>query len=97
MALGQGVRPDHAEKVLEKAAKLLTVEAIAPAPRTLRVMQGDRLLFETVVDEDAVIRWSSDRNLLSIPETDGAPAPRAAPKLTKAPKAAKAAQRGARR
>jgi hypothetical protein len=42
-------------------------------------MQGDRLLFETVVDEDAVISWSSDRNLLSIPDADGAPATRAAP------------------
>ena len=76
---GGGTEADHAEMVLEKTAKLLTEEAAAPAPRTLRVMQGDRLLFETVVDEDAVISWSSDRNLLSIPDADGAPATRAAP------------------
>ena len=43
---GGGTEADHAEKVLEKAAKLLTEDAAAPAPRTLRVMQGDRLLFE---------------------------------------------------
>jgi hypothetical protein len=96
---GGGTEADHAEKVLEKAAKLLTEEAAAPAPRTLRVMQGDRLLFETVVDEDAVISWSSDRNLLFIPQADGTPAPRAAskaPKAPKAPKATRAARRGAR-
>jgi hypothetical protein len=79
---GGGTEADHAELVLQRAARLLTEEAAEPAPRTLRVMQGDRLLFETVVDEDAVIHWSSDRNLLFIPEADGAPAPapRAAPK-----------------
>jgi hypothetical protein len=31
-------------------------------------MKGDQLLFETPVDEDAVLVWSSDRNLLFIPE-----------------------------
>jgi hypothetical protein len=31
-------------------------------------MQGERLLLETTVDEDAVVVWSSDRNLLFIPE-----------------------------
>ena len=76
---GGGTEADHAEKVLEKAAKLLTDEAAAPAPRTLRVMQGDRLLFETVVDEDAVVSWSSDRNLLFIPEADAPAVPRATP------------------
>ena len=47
---------------------MLTEAAPAPAPRTLRVMQGGKLLFETTVDEDAVLVWSSDRNLLFIPE-----------------------------
>ena len=65
---GGGTEADHAEKVLTKAAKLLTGEAPLPAQRTLRVMQGGKLLFETPVDEDAVLVWSSDRNLLFIPE-----------------------------
>lgn len=36
--------------------------------RKLRVMQGDNLLYETDVDEDAVVAWSPDRDLLYIPE-----------------------------
>jgi hypothetical protein len=31
-------------------------------------MQGDRLLFETQVDEDSLIVWSPERDLLFIPE-----------------------------
>jgi hypothetical protein len=65
---GGGNEADHAEKVLEKTAQLLTAEPAAPTPRLLRVMRGDKLLFETPVDEDAVLVWSSDRNLLFIPE-----------------------------
>jgi hypothetical protein len=65
---GGGTEADHAEMVLEKAARLLTEEAAAPMQRMLRVMKGDQLLFETEVDEDAVLSWSSDRNLLFIPE-----------------------------
>ena len=66
---GGGTEADHAEKVLEQAAKLLEDQvSLAPQPRRLRVMQGDKLLFETQVDEDAVLVWSSDRNLLFIPE-----------------------------
>ena len=65
---GGGWEADYAEKVLDKAADLLTKQVSAPAPRTLRVMQGERLLFETAVDEDAVVVWSSDRNLLFIPD-----------------------------
>ena len=65
---GGGWEADYAEKVLEKAATLLTLEISTPAPRTLRVMQGERLMFETPVDEDAVVVWSSDRNLLFIPD-----------------------------
>lgn len=65
---GGGNEADYAEKVLNRAATLLTEEAIAPSPRTLRVMRGDQVLFETIVDEDAVVSWSSDRNLLFIPE-----------------------------
>jgi hypothetical protein len=94
---GGGTEADHAEMVLQRAATLLTEEAAAPAPRTLRVMQGDRLLFQTVVDEDAVISWSSDRNLLAIPDVDAPAAPRATPAPRSAPAAKKAAKRGARR
>lgn len=94
---GGGTEADHAEKVLEKTAKLLIEQVAEPVPRTLRVMQGDRLLFETVVDEDAVISWSSDRNLLSIPEADAPSASRATLAPRPAPAAKKAAQRGARR
>ena len=65
---GGGTEADHAEKVLQKAEKLLCEEAAAPTQRMLRVMKGEQLLFETAVDEDAVLSWSSDRNLLFIPE-----------------------------
>ena len=65
---GGGTEADHAEKVLEKAARLLADEPAAPTQRVLRVMRGERLLFEVAVDEDAVLSWSSERNLLFIPE-----------------------------
>lgn len=65
---GGGTEADYAEKVLQKAEVLLTSEPAAPAQRMLRVMKGEQLLFETPVDEDAVLTWSSDRNLLFIPE-----------------------------
>lgn len=68
MLAGGGTEADFAEKVLEKAARLLADEPAAPTQRMLRVMKGDRLLFETAVDEDAVLVWSSERNLLFIPE-----------------------------
>jgi len=102
---GGGTEADHAEKVLERAARLLSEEAAEPTPRMLRVMQGDRLLFETAVDEDAVLSWSSERNLLFIPDIDGAPAaPRSTPAAKRAaapkrsaPAAPKAAPKGRRR
>ena len=65
---GGGTEADYAEKVLEQAAALLTEAQPAPQARTLRVMQGEKLLFETQVDEDAVVVWSSDRHLLYIPD-----------------------------
>lgn len=90
---GGGTEADHAEKVLQKAAQLLADEPVAPTRRMLRVMRGEQLLFETAVDEDAVLSWSSERNLLFIPDADGAPAPaprEAAPARAK-PAARKAA------
>ena len=65
---GGGTEADHAEKVLEQTAALLAEASPTPQPRMLRVMQGAQLLFETQVDEDAVLVWSSDRNLLFIPD-----------------------------
>ena len=65
---GGGSEADYAEKVLEQAAALLTEAKPEPQPRTLRVMQGDKELFETQVDEDAVVVWSSDRHMLYIPD-----------------------------
>jgi len=65
---GGGTEADHAELVLNKAATLLTrIDATAEA-RTIRVMHGDNLLFETEVDEDAVVVWDSARGLLQIPD-----------------------------
>jgi hypothetical protein len=65
---GGGTEAEYAEKVLKQAAALLLEAQPEPQPRTLRVMQGEKLLFETQVDEDAVVVWSSDRNLLLIPD-----------------------------
>lgn len=65
---GGGMEADFAEKVLQQAAELLAQAQPKPQPRLLRVMKGQQLLFETAVDEDAVLVWSSDRNLLAIPD-----------------------------
>mgnify|MGYP003504675978 CR=1 FL=1 len=64
--LGEVPRKRHVQ--FRDNGTLLTEEVLAPAQRTLRVMRGGKLLFETPVDEDAVLVWSSDRNLLFIPE-----------------------------
>ncbi len=65
---GGGTEADCAEKVLQKAAGLLDGEEVAFNPRTIRVMKGDKVVFEAPVDEDAVAVWSSERDLLHIPE-----------------------------
>ncbi|AUB85648.1 N-acetylmuramoyl-L-alanine amidase [Candidatus Thiodictyon syntrophicum] len=68
---GGGWEADYAEKVLEQTAALLQTSARgdeAAVGRKLRVMQGDLVLFETAVDEDVTLVWSSERNLLSIPD-----------------------------
>jgi hypothetical protein len=93
---GGGTEADHAEKVLERTAALLREESAAPAPRMLRVMKGEQLLFETPVDEDAVLVWSSDRNLLFIPDDGSAPLPRSARTLPTS-RAARSAPTTARR
>jgi hypothetical protein len=65
---GGGTEADYAEIVLEKAADLLASLGEPAGGRVLRVMRGEDLLFETEVSEDAVVTWSSERNLLYIPE-----------------------------
>ena len=65
---GGGSEADYAEKVLQQAAVLLSEARPEPQPRTLRVMQGEKVLFETQVDEDVTVVWSSDRHLLYIPD-----------------------------
>lgn len=65
---GGGNEADFAEKVLKKAEALLIGADHSAEGRIVRVMRGDKLLFETRVDEDAVVTWSSGRNLLFIPE-----------------------------
>jgi hypothetical protein len=65
---GGGAEADYAELVLQRAEAMLTQRA-APVPgRRLRVMKGSQVLFETALDDDATLVWSSDRNLLFIPE-----------------------------
>ncbi|MDJ0805820.1 MAG: N-acetylmuramoyl-L-alanine amidase [Gammaproteobacteria bacterium] len=66
---GGGTEADYAEKVLKKAAAMLQEIDEIGTERTIRVMQGDQLLFETPVDEDTLVVWDPDRGLLSIPES----------------------------
>jgi len=65
---GGGNEADYAEKVLKKAALMLEAVDQIDAARTVRVMQGEKLLLETKVDEDAQIVWDAERGLLHIPE-----------------------------
>ena len=64
---GGGSEADYAEKVLQKAAIMLEAIDQPGIARTIRVIHGDTVLFETVVDEDALVVWDSERGLLSIP------------------------------
>ena len=65
---GGGSEADYAEKVLKKAAVMLEAIDQIGIARTLRVMHGDSVLFETEVDEDAQLVWDPERGLLHIPE-----------------------------
>jgi len=65
---GGGSEADYAEKVLKKAAAMLEAIDQTGTARTLRVMHGDSVLFETEVDEDAQLVWDPERGLLHIPE-----------------------------
>ena len=65
---GGGNEADFAEKVLEKDQALLLAVDHPAEGRMVRAMQGDNLLFEKRIDEDAVVTWSPGRDLLFIPE-----------------------------
>jgi len=65
---GGGSEADYAEKMLQKAAAMLEgIDQISMA-RTIRVMHGEKVLFELEVDEDAMVVWDSERGLLNISE-----------------------------
>lgn len=63
---GGGTEADHAEKVLLKAADMLREIEKISAKRSIRVMQGDQVLYQTDVDEDADVVWDAQRGLLHI-------------------------------
>jgi hypothetical protein len=65
---GGGWEADYAEKVLDKAKTMLESITERPAGRKLRVMRGDDVLFEVSIDEDDVIRWAPERDLVIIPD-----------------------------
>jgi hypothetical protein len=65
---GGGWEADYAEKVLEKAKTLLESSTERPVGRKLRVMRGDDVLYEVAIDEDDVIRWAPERDLLILPD-----------------------------
>jgi hypothetical protein len=64
--VGGGAEADFAEQVLQKAKAMLEGVEAAPGPRTLRVMQGDAVLWSGEIDEDADVTWDATRGLLRI-------------------------------
>ena len=69
--VGGGSEADYAEQVLRRAQALLTGAAAPVVGRTVRVVQGETVLWTGRVDEDADVTWDPVRGLLRI---DGAPA-----------------------
>ncbi|MFN8640999.1 MAG: N-acetylmuramoyl-L-alanine amidase [Candidatus Binatia bacterium] len=78
--VGGGTEADFAEKVLLKAKAMLEGVATAPGPRTVRVMQGETLLWSGTVDEDADVSWDATRGLLRIDSVSPVAAERATPR-----------------
>ena len=66
--VGGGWEAEFAEAVLQKAK--LKIEAVTQSPeaRTIRVMQGDRELWQHSVDADADLRWDPVRGVWRIQE-----------------------------
>lgn len=67
--VGGGTEADFAEQVMKKAKAMLEGVTVAPGPRTVRVMQGDHLLWSGQVDEDADVTWDPVRGLLRVAST----------------------------
>ncbi|WP_319549571.1 N-acetylmuramoyl-L-alanine amidase [Desulfogranum marinum] len=64
--VGGGSEADYAEEVLKIAAVMLEAVDHAALSRSIRVVHGDNVLFETEVDEDALVVWDPERGLLNI-------------------------------
>ena len=63
---GGGTEADFAELVLQKAHTLLAAAAVPATSRKLRIVKNGETLHEIEVDEDADVRWDSERGLLNI-------------------------------
>ncbi len=61
-----GTEADFAEAVLKKAKIMLSSVTQPQDERRIRIMQGDSLLLEHIVDEDANITWNPTRGVLQI-------------------------------
>ena len=64
--VGGGTEADFAEQVLLKAKAMLEAITAPETERRVRVMRGDQILLNEVVDEDAQLLWDPVRGLLQI-------------------------------
>ncbi len=64
--VGGGTEADIAELVLLKAQAMLEASAGAPEGRHLKVVQGDTVLLDKRLDEDAEIVWDPERSIMRI-------------------------------
>ena len=63
---GGGTEADFAELVIEKSANMLKTVTQPQTERQIRVMQGDNILWQQAVDEDANITWDPVRGVLRL-------------------------------
>jgi hypothetical protein len=63
---GGGDEADFAELVLQKAESLLTGIVALQTERTIRVMQGDKVISTHIIDDDANVIWDAVRGVLRI-------------------------------
>lgn len=66
--VGGGTEADIAEQVLEKAAAMLRASSGAAEGRHLKVVQGETVLLDRTLDEDAELVWDPERSILRIVE-----------------------------
>jgi hypothetical protein len=66
--VGGGMEADYAERVLQKAKTMLEGVVALDTERRIRVMKGDKLIFNETIDEDANVIWDPRRGLLQIIE-----------------------------